>query len=226
MTGRNVLASDFSPAVFGSGPGTIQAVFRIPDKLPEGLYRIHCQTIVNAMGRSSRFTCLTQRKGVPASLVRAVTLAGESARYQPAVERGSAVSVFMPVTALIRVLNDSATVGFFPNDGEHWASMGMNYVSPQRIEQFGQEATDFSTTARGNMLIRYRIGADGRILEYAFEQQTRRISKRDLGDARRRISMMDFRPGFHQGNPVEMELGEIYHVLSRTSRHMSGLSAD
>ena len=209
----NLAIAAFEPALPASGERGFQSVMKMPEKIVDGVYRFRCEAIINPNGRARQVTCLSQLADTSKQLLQAVSLASENAIFTPAREHGDAIEVFMQFSVLIRVDGKNAMIGVFPNDGEHWTSYGMNYVSPQRVEGgFGRmnfvDAVEGQTTA--HLKMRLRIGVNGEVLKVAFEEKTGLFIGRELNNLKRSIKRMKFRPGLHNGVPTEMDYVELY----------------
>lgn len=207
------VAAEFVPAQLGSGPDSIHGRFRAPPDLADGIYSLRCEAVVGSTGKARQFACLSGRGTNPRSLIRAVTRAGKAARFEPAREHGKPVAIFMAVTMLLRMQDGVPVVGFFPNDAEHWATFGLDYVSPQRVNQFGDMVGNSGVQPlSGSIVMKLFVERDGTVSDYALEHDNGPMVDRYRARARRAISRMEFRPGFVNGRPHAMHYVEIYWI--------------
>lgn len=196
-------SADFTPALIGNGPKSMPQFIEVPDDTPDGEYYIRCEWVVRKSGKAERRFCYKLTESAPWALVSTVLKASGKARFIPATDEGKKVTVFMSALAAIKVENSQALVAVFPNDGVNRKRFGLDYVSPQRLNELKWRAPR----------IRQKIVW---IWMHLFVDKYGAISKSRLDDpsnsgiemlesVRRSISKMDYRPGFYNGHPVGMD---------------------
>lgn len=204
----------FSPALSESGATGIQPRIEVPLDTPDGFHRYRCDATITPDGEARDVDCYGPRTAATDPLLRSITRAVKEARYQPARSEGRPVKVFMTLSMLVKVEAKQALVGVFPNDGEHWTTLGTNYVSPQRFSG-GYGSMSYSNAIqennRASATLRVRVDTTGRVTTLSVEEQSGSFQRKELDALKKRVRAMAFLPGLHKGRPVEMDYLLLYN---------------
>lgn len=216
-------------AALPPGDDGLQRLIRMPEQLADGLYRIRCDAMILSAGGVRDLACHGQQSAASIRLQQAIVEAAEQAAFQPARMNGEPVEVSMTFSVLVRIEAGKALVGVFPNDGEHWTTLDMNYVSPQRLSgSFGR--TSLATSKEGvgaaSAALRLRIDEKGTVTSVDVDVQQGELSRREIAALRQKTEKMVFAPGLHNGKPVAMDYVLLYERQQETNQGIrsSGMS--
>jgi hypothetical protein len=200
-------SADFVTAAIGDAADSMPHLIYVPDDTPDGRYVVRCEGEIGARGKALLFGCHRVLDTTPQSLVIAIRQSGEQARFVAASEDGEPVAVYMALTVWVKVTERKALIGVYPNDGLNVAQFGLDYVSPQRLNQFTLRLGAAAAQSPSSMLMRLSIDENGKVTGSRIE--TLPGSPKTLEQAvRRSIKLMDFRPGYYQGRPTAMDYVE------------------
>lgn len=202
-----------APALPDPGDLGVQPRIEVPLDTAEGIHRYRCDATITPGGDARDVDCYGPRTAASDPLLRSITKAVKEARYQPARQAGEPVKVFMTLSVLVKVEAKQALVGVFPNDGEHWTTLGTNYVSPQRVRG-GYGAMNYSNAIQENnragATFRVRVDTTGRVIALSIHEQRGSFQRKEFDTLKKRVRAMTFLPGLHQGQPVEMDYLLLY----------------
>jgi hypothetical protein len=201
-------STEFVPAAIGDGPESMPHHIYVPDDTPDGRYATRCEAEINARGKALLYGCYRLRDTTPQSLVQAIQRGVGQSRFVAATEDGKPVPVYMALSVWINVTDGKALIGVFPNDGLNVEKFGLDYVSPQRLNQFTFRHNSAAAQSLMSTWMRLSIDETGKITDSRVETAPG-VTDGLTRAVQRSIKLMEFRPGYYQGRPTAMDYLEV-----------------